>query len=502
MTNDPNRTLEEFKKQMKALISTSSQAYTSRPSKGDAVRNGQFNPEDIQDIIQLGNPIELREISRHFYRYSGLYKRAITYYSTLLTYDTMLMPKIPTKAKNKPEKLREKFWDALQFLDLMNLVTNLPKIVTQIFIEGAYYGILHEGPDSLTFQQLPIKYGRTRYQTPNGVNVLEFSMKYFEDIREEEGRKLALASFPKEVSKAYASYVNGKGEEWIMIDEAYGIAFYFNDFIPFLVASIPAIIRYDQSQDREADRDEEELEKIFTNKMPVGKDINEPIFSLEEVGVIHEGLSAMMSNNKYIDVVTGFGDMELQGATASSARAETNNTAKFEQALYNEIGVSSELFNSKGNIALKYSVDKDVSMMMAFVNPIVTWVEYQINRRMADKNMSFDLIILPIAFHNRKEMTSLYVQGAQYGYSKMIAGVAYGVKQINLESMIYFENEVLHLDEKMVPLMSSHTQSGTGTEGKSKGIAKTDDISNGAGRPELPDSEKSAKTIANKESGG
>ena len=114
-------------------------------------------------------------------------------------------------------------------------------------------------------------------------------------------------------------------------------------------------------------------------------------FSLEEVGVIHEGLSAMMSNNKYIDVVTGFGDMELQGATASSARAETNNTAKFEQALYNEIGVSSELFNSKGNIALKYSVDKDVSMMMAFVNPIVTWVEYQINRRMADKKYVFRL---------------------------------------------------------------------------------------------------------------
>jgi len=42
----------------------------------------------------------------------------------------------------------------------------------------------------------------------------------------------------------------------------------------------------------------------------------------------------------------------------------------------------------------------------------------------------------------------------------MRAGVAMGVKQRNLISMIDFENEFLDLDEKMIPLLSSYTQSG------------------------------------------
>jgi hypothetical protein len=41
----------------------------------------------------------------------------------------------------------------------------------------------------------------------------------------------------------------------------------------------------------------------------------------------------------------------------------------------------------------------------------------------------------------------------------MRAGVAMGVKQRNLISMIDFENEFLDLDEKRIPLLSSYTQS-------------------------------------------
>jgi len=42
----------------------------------------------------------------------------------------------------------------------------------------------------------------------------------------------------------------------------------------------------------------------------------------------------------------------------------------------------------------------------------------------------------------------------------MRVGAALGVKQRNLVSAIDFENEFLHLDEKMVPLMSSYTATG------------------------------------------
>jgi len=42
----------------------------------------------------------------------------------------------------------------------------------------------------------------------------------------------------------------------------------------------------------------------------------------------------------------------------------------------------------------------------------------------------------------------------------MRVAAALGVKQRNLVSAIDFENEFLNLDERMVPLMSSYTQTG------------------------------------------
>jgi hypothetical protein len=49
---------------------------------------------------------------------------------------------------------------------------------------------------------------------------------------------------------------------------------------------------------------------------------------------------------------------------------------------------------------------------------------------------------------------------AQFGYPRMRAGAALGIKQRSLVSAIDFENEFLNLDEKMLPLMSSYTQPG------------------------------------------
>jgi hypothetical protein len=57
-------------------------------------------------------------------------------------------------------------------------------------------------------------------------------------------------------------------------------------------------------------------------------------------------------------------------------------------------------------------------------------------------------------------MIGSYIQGAQYGFSKIVPQVALGVKQRYIESLNMFENDVLDLDAKLVPLQSSHTMSG------------------------------------------
>jgi hypothetical protein len=83
----------------------------------------------------------------------------------------------------------------------------------------------------------------------------------------------------------------------------------------------------------------------------------------------------------------------------------------------------------------------------------------------------------------------------------MRAGVSLGLKQVNMISLVTFENDFLKMHEKMIPLMSSYTQGGdeknNSSKEKSSNSNGAKNLTNTGGRPELPDEEKSEKTQAN-----
>lgn len=90
------------------------------------------------------------------------------------------------------------------------------------------------------------------------------------------------------------------------------------------------------------------------------------------------------------------------------------------------------------------------------------------------------------------------------GYSKMLPQIALGHSQSSILNTAYFENEVLHLSEIMIPPLMSSTMSSQDILGnRSKSSNNSSQINtedSKSGRPELDDSKKSEKTIQNKES--
>ena len=139
------------------------------------------------------------------------------------------------------------------------------------------------------------------------------------------------------------------------------------------------------------------------------------------------------------------------------------------------------------------------SLAMIYAN----WLTYIVNDRFADNKISFSVEFLPTTIHNRKELMDVYLKGAQYGYSKIYTGVAQGIKQSNLVSLLNLENDILGLSDKMIPLSSSYTQTNNenskNSDGKSKNTTSGKDNNSEPGRPELSDSDKSDKTIANRD---
>jgi hypothetical protein len=89
----------------------------------------------------------------------------------------------------------------------------------------------------------------------------------------------------------------------------------------------------------------------------------------------------------------------------------------------------------------------------------------------------------------------------------MLPQIALGHSQSSIINTAYFENEVLHLTEIMIPPLMSSTMNLQDLKGNSEksSTSKTQnntETSGQSGRPEKPDDQKSEKTIANKESMG
>ena len=59
--------------------------------------------------------------------------------------------------------------------------------------------------------------------------------------------------------------------------------------------------------------------------------------------------------------------------------------------------------------------------------------------------------------YNYKELSKMYKEQVQLGYSKMLPQIALGHSQSSILNTAYFENEVMKLSEIMIPPLMSST---------------------------------------------
>ena len=472
--------------------------------------SNDFDIEQIFDIIRSGDIETLRELSRYYYRTNSYYRNNIDFLAHLPLYDTVVIP-IFEDGKGSKNQITKAFYNACRFVDNLDIPNTFSHITTEWLITGIYNGILRKDGDKITIQDLPLEYCRSRFKDFNNLNILEFNISYFDRIVDEETREEVLSTFPEAIQKAWRSREKNKKitEYWIPIfPYEGGISFSFSsDQIPLLIASIPELKKLDDAVGREEKRDDNELYKLLIQRMPIDKN-GELVFQLDEVADIHASVAEMLEGLDTVDVLTTFGETDLENIQDSTAATQSaDRISKYKTNAWNALGRGEMLFNATNSSSLAYSIKKDETLMIGYLNIYETWIKYIINQEFARKDVSFDFEILPLTRFNQQDMQQAYFRGAQYGYSKMFAGVALGIKQMDQLSLMDFENEFLKMSEKMIPLQSSYTTSGKTISGEEKNIstskkttvktAETTDIENEGGRPELPDEQKSEKTQAN-----
>jgi hypothetical protein len=104
----------------------------------------------------------------------------------------------------------------------------------------------------------------------------------------------------------------------------------------------------------------QKLLKIIVQKLPLDKN-GDLIFDIDEAQDLHANAVAMLSRAIGVDVLTTFADVDSIDMADKNTTTTTDDLAKVERTVYNAAGVSKNLFNTEGNLALEKSILEDES---------------------------------------------------------------------------------------------------------------------------------------------
>ena len=416
-----------------------------------------YTKEEIHRIITEGTAVEKANLSSHFFSISGVYKRIILHYATFLTYSWLMVPHVKKMGEKIKEKKNQKsYYDAAEFCSSFGIERKCALFAKTVLVKGGYYGIIHDSGSSVAIQDLPFEFCRSRFKNHQDVDIVEFDVRFFDQIREESLREEILKTYPKIVQKGYNNYKNRDKDPWIFLPAELGIYFTLFEESPFFLDLIPLIDDLEDYKEIDKERNMLSLKRIITQEVP--HDGMNLVFEPEEAADMHAGVLDMLANNPDVDVITSYAKVNLLDLSGDADDKTEVSTA--QQLIYDSAGVSKELFSATTDAGLQFSLNNDLSMMMILGRSFAHFFTALLNNKFGNRKISFKLLILPVSFYNVEEYVSKAKDLAAFGYSFLTPLTATGIDQTNLSDLKALENDVLDLIVVLKPLQSAYTQSG------------------------------------------
>ena len=477
---------------------------------------GRREPKlDIETIIKTphNDKNSWRIYSRIFYG-DSLYRRMLKYLSTMLYNHYMITPLVNDKKPNK-KKLLNDYNAVLRTLDEdMNVETFTSRVLLDLLIEGEAFYYLEEYKKGASVYFKPIKLPADYCRiigtagTP-AINIYAVDLTFIDTMMADLlaknilTREEILKQYPKDLRNAYLQFKKKTGNQWYIVPVTNGMAFTTEDGKPPFAYLVKTLARIDKFEELRDDYIATNLTKLLVQIIDIDKEGN-PEIDLELAAEFHKNLRSIAEKKNNVDALTTLAkevNVLTLGETGDASKNYDFLQTYYDQ-FFDDAGISAELFNSTTAGTLEYAEIKDEAFMADLRKQIENWFGYFLNticNKKVSKNTKFVFSYLETSYKNREKMIDSYLKGAQYGFSKLAPQIAMGVRQRFIESLVYFENDVLDLDTKLVPLQSSHTMSGK-ADATVKGVSPTNkdsDVGTKAeGRQPVAQDEKKDSTIA------
>lgn len=435
----------------------------------NSMKIGAYSIEKIQSAIQ--NPQShsaiLLETSRYLMTVSPFYMRINNYFAKMGLFNHMIdvydvkIDELNTEEKQK--KLRDTFAAVCAEFEKINLKHEMQKVMDVIISEDVFYGLIFEDSTDFFILKLNPMICQIR-QIQDGV--------YNYRLRLSGINPLEINTYPDNIKQAYLDYHHNKNyfDGWYIPPADQQVCFKFNTSmlspLPFMIAMTKDILDLDVYKKLKLQKARVDNYKAIVVEIPIDEDaVDKPLLTEDTLTVFAEMNKANMPEDVGLLHVPG----NAEAVSFKDNANTTNNLSDAVTNLYDNAGVSNEMFNGgSSGTAFKLSIENDAAFIYAFYRQCERFFNRFIKMRKYNKSAyKFALRIQDSTVFNRRDVADAFLKASQNGLPfKLDYAVALGKSQSRLMGAAFLEKDVLHLQDYLIPLTTSYTLSGDGSDGR------------------------------------
>ena len=423
---------------------------------------------------------QIRNLSKYLYRLCYEYRRICIFYATMICGDAFnIIPLVDPTQDNNPDDILAKYYETLIRWQRMDFASELVKLLLVAWREDSVYAYVYDDSDqeggTCFFHILDGDYCRI-CAIEEGVFRFAFDFSYFRSHKSE------LEFWDIEFQQKYRKYESNSTLRWQELDPERQICFKVNSDDPTMdypsfASLFEAIINAIDLQALQNAKDELSVYKLLVARLqPLSGtdtpddfevDINTAIKYYNRLAEsLPESIASCISPLP-IEAIE-FKDLNTTDDTDMISSSLSN--------IFKHIG-GVILDNDKSGTAItNMQTILDMKMGQATLLPQVQrWLNLYFNYVIGEDH-AYIKYIDGVSPYTRESKRKELLESAQNGLpTKLEISILDGKSPLETTSMLYLENEVLGLTEKLIPLSTSYTKSSSDAADPITGGAPTKD---------------------------
>lgn len=418
----------------------------------------RYTKEQIINLLTAPdrNEKSLRDMSIYLYNISNQYKSIVNYFANMPTFAYVLSPLNLNRSKQLNDKnILAQYYKASSYIQTMNIAHEFGQAMTVMFREDVFFGYIWEVPNqSWTMQRLDANYCKLSGKV-DGCWVFGFDFQYF------TGREAFLEFYPVEFQTKYRTYQSNNNLRWQDLEPNNIICLKANEDLtyqlPPFVSLFADIANIQDYKDLYKAGTEMQNYKLLHAELQTDSNGNW-LLDAELAKDYYAQLAAQLPD--YIGL--GMSPFKIEDFKFEKSNISgDDDVRKAEEAAIRSIGVNPLVFGVSKEAASAAAAKLSIVVNETVVFRILKQIERNINRLLKELSgtQKFNITILDVTYFNQQEKLDLALKAGMYGLGvRSILNSLMGISPSNMEGILYLENELLDLQGREKPLISSNTQ--------------------------------------------